>query len=195
MFPNDYVEGAFKEAISHPGPWVYYDNDCEKNKRTTIENVGDIWAMMISILQSNRFVETLKDITGVTSLQSDDSLHGAGCHITYPEGWLQPHLDYALHPKKALERRISLVLFLNPVWDERWGGRLEFLDDSMAAQSAFYPAKGRIVLWEASDIAFHGVQKLASDATQRVTMVSYYLADPRPNTTRKRALFVPKRTA
>lgn len=190
------AESLFRAAADHAGPWIKYDNDCERHKRTTVcvRDIGPLWAALFANLLSSDFVSRLRTITGVDSLLADEQLYGGGCHITDPGGSLQPHLDFSIHPKTGLERRISLVLFLNPTWRRDWGGALVFLDDAGSKViKRFYPEEGTAVLWESSDIAFHGTESTAEYAPPRVTAAAYYFAPPRAGVIRKRSLFVPRR--
>lgn len=194
-----------------PATWdgweAHYDNDCERGKRTTRAgaSISAEWDRLFAKLLSPEFVAWLAGLTGVPDLRIDPELYGAGIHVTEPGGHLACHLDYSRHSTLDLERRINLVLFLNPRWREEWGGAFELWDDSARnCVKRIYPAFGRAVVWEASDLAYHGTQKVekawmcakgngCGPVPSRTTAAVYYLASPRPNCTRKRALFVPSR--
>jgi hypothetical protein len=175
-----------------------YENDCERGKRTCRD-----WAKLpaavaaeLAALNGLTWLGYLRRLTGITELAIDPYLHGAGLHITDPGGWLSPHLDYALHPKlPGMERRVNLLLFLNPTWREEWGGAFELGDDLGNPAERVFPAPGRAVVWLPSDVAYHGTQRIAEDAPPRATLAVYYLAPARPGVVRKRALFVPNRRA
>jgi hypothetical protein len=179
---------------------VRYDNDCEWRKRTcndirALEDVGCRTWPIFSNLGLSGVVALIAHRIGIESLTMDSTFHGGGLHVTDPGGWLSPHLDYSRHPKLPdMERRLNLVLFLNPEWREEWGGAFELYDDAGAEVVArVYPKFNSAVLWEPTDVAFHGTQKVTDDAPPRVSLAVYYLAPARPNCTRKRALFVPRR--
>lgn len=183
-----------KHAPLPDGPWARYSNDCEKGKRTcnAIDRYGP-WGQLFGWLLDPFTVEGLTMLTGIDGLQADQSLYGAGLHVTDPGGWLNCHLDYALHTN-GMERRLNVVLFLNQEWREEWGGAFELWDEpARAVVQRIYPAWNRAVVWEASDLAYHGTQALTHDAPPRITAACYYLAPARPGCVRKRALFVPCR--
>ncbi len=179
-----------------PG-WVHYDNDCEKGKRTTrdLSGLGDCWQDLFGLLASEAMVGTLEDLTGIAGLRADPKLHGAGLHVTDPGGWLQPHLDYAAHPLYHLERRLSLIVFLNRIWDRSWGGAVELYPPEVVSPSVRqYPLFRGALLFENSDVSYHGTQRVSPEAAEpRATAAFYYLAPPRPGCVRRRALFVPRR--
>ena len=51
-------------------------------------------------------------------------LHGGGWHLHARGGKLNVHLDYSVHPKLHLERRLNLIVYLAQGWDPAWGGAL-----------------------------------------------------------------------
>lgn len=183
------------------GGWVRYNNDCEWRKRTCndLQRLGQACESLFWYLSSASWIGQLQDLTGIRGLQADPCMHGGGIHATDPGGWLQPHLDYALHPKlPGLERRLNLILFLNPEWsNDDWGGAFQLFDDQAHdVAGVVTPEFGRIVLWEPTDTAFHGTGRVTCPGNKhRLTAACYYLAPARPTATRKRALFVPRRDA
>ncbi len=174
--------------------WVHYNNDCEFNKRTTnkITELHQDLRDTFSFLFSPDWISGLKEFTGIEELQPDLTQWGAGLHATKFGGWLNCHLDYALH-SSGLERRINAIAFLNTRWEEQWKGRFQLWDDSAReVVKSIDPKPGRVLVWESSDIAYHGTE-LVCGIDDRITAAVYYLAPARLGCTRKRALFVPKR--
>ncbi len=174
--------------------WVWYLNDCEFLKRTCRDaNVlNDAWVTLLDWLNAQSS-ELGKRFVG-EPLQSDPTLHGAGLHVVDPGGRLQSHLDGRIHPHTGLERRLNVVLFLNPVWLERWGGALEFYgDDGETVVHRVFPAFNRAVFFEPNEGCYHGVQRVATHAEPRITAAVNYFATASYGVCRKRSLFVPRR--
>jgi len=65
-------------------------------------------------LSSNKFLKFLKNLTNIKNLIPDVGLHGGGLHIHGSGGKLNIHLDYSIHPKLKLQRKLNLILYLNP---------------------------------------------------------------------------------
>jgi len=174
--------------------WVLYNNDCERRKWAN-PNPHDIpgGSELFDGLSSKRFIDDLCEITGECQLFTDPTLHGAGFHIVEPDGYLAPHLDYALHPKiPNMERRVNLIMFLNGGSRED-GGAFELWNDTATeVQGRVYPKPGSAVIWKPGDVEFHGTQ-LVKREYPRIAAAMYYLAPARPNVSRKRALFIPQR--
>ena len=100
--------------------WIRYANDVEQGKRACnrLDLLPVPLATLLSRLHHPALVQQLADLTGITDLEADPCLHGAGLHVTECGGWLQVHGDYELHPKLPhRERRLSLVLGLSHVWE------------------------------------------------------------------------------
>ncbi len=192
---SDVLADPWAAAAAVPAPdwpnWIRYSNDCEKGKRTTRE-LSDGMRPVVELLLSPDWLGELRELTGV-HLRADPTFYGGGIHVTDPGGWLQPHLDFALH-ESGLERRINLVLFLNAVWKEEWGGAFELWDGSARqCVKRVFPSFNTALIWESSDTAYHATQRTTANALPRLTFAAYYLAQPRSGTTRRRALFVPNR--
>lgn len=199
---HDWVEnsdGLWAKVFAEvPGPeWTgweaSYDNDLECRKRTRREPLGPYCHGLFQSWNSAWAAAWLEELTGIDGLEADPTMHGGGIHVTDPGGYLAVHLDYARHPHFDLERRLNLVLFLNPAWFPEWGGAFLLCDQMGNVVKKIYPEPHAAVLWEAGDLAYHGTEQVTAVAPPRVTVAFYYLTPPRPNVTRKRALFIPKR--
>ena len=75
-------------------------------------------------LNSTPFILKLKKITGIKKLYPDVGLHGGGLHIHGNGDKLNIHLDYSIHPKLKLQRKLNLIIYLGEGWDASWGGEL-----------------------------------------------------------------------
>lgn len=199
VFDNEISELSPVELTSLPDVnwdgWVHYNNDCENGKRTCnwLPALPDFYRHRVEFLLSSSWVEKLRTLSGVEKLDVDLTQWGGGLHVTNPGGWLNCHLDWALR-NTGVERRVNAIAFLNPCWEKRWGGEFQIWDSSARnVVCEFLPCPGRVIVWESSDLAYHGTAKVSSDAPPRVTAAAWYLAPARPGCTRKRALFVPRR--
>jgi hypothetical protein len=146
---------------------------------------------LLDELNSWQTVQYLSQLTGVSPLQADHQRRGAGIHAMFPGGWLSTHLDYAVHPS-GLERRVNAIVFLDNS-NPRYGGGLQLCDPAGEPKTTLYPAAGDTVVWECSDLSYHGVEPLSLESPMRYTAASYYLGHCRPGATRQKALFLPHR--
>ena len=139
-------------------------------------------AKLSEALASPEFLADLSYITGIPDLLADAELVGGGIHVTGPGGRLDVHVDFNYMEQRKLHRRINLLLYLNPVWEEQWGGQIQLWDkDVRKCEQAFPPALNRCVIFETSDISFHGVTPVSAAAPfPRLSFATYYYTKEPP---------------
>jgi hypothetical protein len=141
-------------------------------------------AQLNAELASPAFLADLSYVTGIPDLLADEELIGGGMHITGPGGRLDVHVDFNYLENRKLYRRLNLLLYLNPVWEEHWGGHIQLWDkDVQNCRKAFAPALNRCVIFETSDISFHGVTPvIPASPYPRISFAAYYYTrQPPPN--------------
>ncbi len=180
---------------------VFYNNPLEIKKA-----IGD-WNQFpkdtYSVFQymcSEEFLQKIRKITGIHNLVSDYGLHGGGYHMHPRGGKLNIHKDYSIHPKLNLERRINIIMYMTPDWQESWGGGLELwthdeeknLPKELCKQ--VYNKFNRAVIFDTTQNSWHGlpVEINCPENVSRNSLAIYYLSEPRENIeTHNRALFAP----
>lgn len=127
-------------------------------------------------LASPELLRQLEQITGIPRLRWDPGLGGGGMHQTASSGWLDVHVDFNYHEELHMYRRLNILVFLNPEWDERWGGLLELWDEDVKVRHhAFAPLLNRCVIFETSETSFHGVTPVVCpDGEVRRSFAAYY---------------------
>ena len=133
-FPHIVIDGLWDNeqleeiATEFPEPsdprWVTYPDPKERGKRCGGPNMWgpetQLWFNEMCLFDTSRQLEAL---TGICPLTPDDI--GGGMHMTTEGGRLASHVDFNIHPTNPeLERRINLLVFLNPGWKREWGGTL-----------------------------------------------------------------------
>ena len=134
------------------------------------------------MLSSPGFLADLSYITGIPNLVADEELVGGGVHVTGPGGRLDVHIDFNYMEKRQLHRRVNLLLYLNPTWQEEWGGQIQLWDRKVqTCERQFSPALNRCVIFETSDISFHGVTPVSPAAPYpRLSFATYYYTREAP---------------
>jgi len=124
-------EAALEMAREFPEPtsdaWTQY-------KHTNENKLGmpkrDLFPPMLGAvtdeLNSPEFVSWVSRLTGIHGLVADAMLEGGGLHQSGPGGYLNVHTDFSKHHFHGnWHRRVNLILYLNPDWQEAWGGAIE----------------------------------------------------------------------
>lgn len=139
-------------------------------------------AVLNDAISSPQFLADLSDITGIPKLVADPKLIGGGMHITGPGGRLDVHLDFNYLEEQRLHRRLNILIYLNEVWEKAWGGEIELWDkDVKQCHVSLSPVFNRCVIFETSDISYHGVVPISPGAVStRKSFAAYYYTREAP---------------
>ena len=103
------------------------------------------------------FIGFIQNVTGISGLIPDPLYAGAGMHEVANGGHLNIHADFNHHLKLNLERRVNVLIYLNPDWQESYGGCLEIWDRGMTQCGLrVVPTFNRCVIFNTSSTSFHG---------------------------------------
>lgn len=183
--------------------WYVYDNKIENKKALNDWNrFPPTTYQILAYLCSDEFVSFLSDAIGVR-LYADPGLHGGGWHIHGPGGNLNPHLDYHLHPKLRLVRKLNLIIYLSKdIEPSIHGGHLGLWEhDEQTGQPGrlvkeIEPSFNRAVLFDTTQNSWHGMSRMltAEEGIYRKSLAVYYMTDPDEECFKKRqrALFAPR---
>jgi len=138
---------------------------------------------LATLLESQAWLATLRQITGIDALLADPELAGGGIHVTGPGGRLDVHVDFNYITDRDLHRRLNVLIYLNPIWEENWGGDIELWDkDVKKRHHVFSPIFNRCVAFQTSAISFHGVTPVrAPHPHLRKSFATYYYTKEAPD--------------
>lgn len=179
--------------------WFYYKNPIEDKKALNDWNVfPPLTYRVLSYLNSDEFVKILSCSFGST-LYADPGLHGGGWHMHSTGGNLNPHLDYSIHPKLGLERKLNIIIYLSEeLQPEIHGGHLglwmQHNEQAKPGQlvKEIAPIFNRAVLFDTTQNSWHGMSRPLTQppGIYRKSMAIYYLCEPSKEAAlRGRALF------
>ena len=126
---------------------------------------------------SRAFIFFLEEMTGIKGLIPDPYFIGAGIHKTLTGGHLDIHADFNVHGPMRVERRLNVLIYLNPEWKEEYGGSFEIWDKEMTRKMAsFVPIENRMVCFSTGSDTFHGNPQPVNhpDGIPRQSIALYY---------------------
>lgn len=112
--------------------YYYGDQEIEKNKFAFNNNFGETLNSLFKELNNDEFINILETKMGIDNLiRNNNELKGAGVHKIFNDGFLCMHTDFEGYndtQNGILDRRINLLLYMNPEWQEYYGGELCLYD-------------------------------------------------------------------
>lgn len=165
---DDFFEASFAQRLLAQFPGFEQGNflseDGRPGSKSTFERVralGDGYAALDDMIRDDAFLRLLGDITGIDDLRYDPWYLGGGTHENRHEGGLEAHVDFNFHPLERWQRRLNLIVYLNPGWRDEWGGALELFDDPAAEpRHAIAPVFNRCVIFETHGHSWHGFNRI-----------------------------------
>ena len=154
-----------------------------------------------NFLASDWFQDKIRFITENKDISMDFGLHGGGWHAHMNGGNLNMHLDYNVHPKLGLQRKLNIIVYLSKDWHPEWGGGLEFWSHNEETNQPLAHVKtvdikfNRAVLFDTTQNSWHGLPLPLScpDDMVRQSMAAYYVGNaPAETDDRPRARFAPR---
>jgi hypothetical protein len=142
---------------------------------------------------SGIFVDWLEAITSKNKLVPDPHMIGAGLSRTYRGHSLKLHTDFNWNDELALNRSLSMILYINPEWQPEWGGGLELwsLDRSQCLHTV-EPRANRLIIWDYHENFVHGYPTRLTcplDKPRTTLRMFYYQSHAQPQTTPHRSLY------
>ncbi|MEO8213926.1 MAG: 2OG-Fe(II) oxygenase [Myxococcales bacterium] len=170
------------EQASAEGFVFNFVNEQRKIQITDTKKFPDPVRQLNDAISSPQFLADLEYITGIPRLSADEQLVGGGMHLTGAGGRLDVHVDFNLIEDRKLFRRLNILLYLNPVWNEAWGGHIELWDkDVRTCQYRCVPALNRCLIFQTSDISYHGVARVTAPPEMvRQSFAAYYYTKEAP---------------
>jgi Rps23 Pro-64 3,4-dihydroxylase Tpa1-like proline 4-hydroxylase len=204
---DNFLDKGTAEKISkefpdyHSDYWFSYNNPLENKKSCNNWYVfGPETYKTLLHLNSPEFIQKLKETTGIKELYPDIGLHGGGLHIHGTGGKLNVHLDYSIHPKLKLQRKLNLIIYLTENWNSEWGGSLEFWSHNQIKNKpenrvvTIDNVFNRAILFDTTQNSWHGFPTSITcpEGIYRKSLAVYYLTEPPEGTDpRPRALYAP----
>lgn len=179
---------AAEMAAEFPGlqtdAWTRYKHQNENKLGLTQQALfPPLLSQAVDELNSPEFVSWLSQVTGIPGLLADDSLEGGGLHQSGPGGFLNIHTDFSMHHyHKHWRRRVNLILYLNPNWQEQWGGAIELWDrDVSRCVARVLPVLNDALIFQTDDISYHGFPeplRCPEGESRKSVALYYYTLDP-----------------
>lgn len=194
FLPTDVFEAVSKEYAKIPtNLWTRFTRNGSFMRECKDWSYAPYLHTLANCFNSGIFLDWLEDLTGYKKLISDPHFIGAGLSCTPAGQSLKLHTDFNWNDELALNRCLSLILYINPEWQTDWGGNLDFYDfDYKTKKQSVAPLPNRLIIWDYDERLLHGYPDPLNcpDDQERTTMrIFYYQSNSTPNTQPHRSLY------
>lgn len=158
FLPMEIIDQVRADLASLPDAQRSFDAAEEKLKsQYNPDRLPQYTRNLFYLFNSRPFILFLEEMTGIKGLIPDPYFIGAGIHKTLNGGYLNIHADFNVHKQMQLERRLNMLIYLNPPWKEEWGGSFEVWDKPMEKKVAsFAPTENRMCCFSTGSDTWHG---------------------------------------
>jgi hypothetical protein len=158
--------------------------------KSTVEKIRDLGPAYLDLdelVQSRAFLSLIGRITSIPELRYDPWYFGGGTHENRHGQDLDTHIDFNRHPINHWHRRLNLIVYLNPEWQDDWGGALRLHADPRAEKDeikSIAPLFNRAVLFETTEKSWHSFPEIRLPehrrSLSRKSIAFYFYSEQRP---------------
>ncbi len=192
MVLDNFLEKDLADSIFDNFPSIeklnkhYHGLNEQKSEGSNFSDFHQDFTVLREALMNQEFYQWLSKVTGIENVFITDDNLGTGLHQGSNGSFLDIHIDFNIHTKLNVHRRLNLLIYMNKGWDNAWGGQLEMWNADMTKlEKAVDPTFNRCVVFETSDISYHGYSKITvPEGVTRKSFYSYLYTNERAGATK-----------
>jgi Rps23 Pro-64 3,4-dihydroxylase Tpa1-like proline 4-hydroxylase len=180
---EEYINNILHDINKLEPHHSYYHGhpNTENTKMAFNSNLSDIINELLHELCSDEFIHFLEVSFGIQDLiKNNNKLEGAGIHKVYNNGFLTMHKDFNHAYDRnigLIDRRLNLLLYMNPNWKEEYKGHLCLYDnEENKITKKILPILNRCIIFNTTD-CIHGHPEpmvLDNDVCRQSIALYYY---------------------
>lgn len=135
-----------------------------KAVRMDVRDISPVYRELDAYLQTPEFLDYVSALTGIPDLLYDPDYVGGGTHENHDGQGLDTHVDFNYHPRTRTHRRLNLIVYLNPEWEDAWGGNLDLHADpwhqARDTVVSVPPLFNHAAIFETTERSWHGFSQI-----------------------------------
>lgn len=144
-----------------------------KSEGSNFSDFDPVFAQVREQIMSPAFAAWVAQVTGIPGVFVTEDNLGTGLHQGTDGSFLDIHVDFNIHHIRNVHRRLNMLLYLNRDWKPEYGGAMEMWNADMTKlEKKVSPDFNRCLIFETSDISYHGYSKIT--LPPGVTRKSFY---------------------
>ena len=163
------------------------DKGIEVKSRTTCASEFDMPEGIIDVIRiinSSLILHAMSELFEIPKLMPDPYFSGGGLNVSDKNGHLDVHVDGNYNDKTGLNRRMNLIIYLNPNWTPDWGGEFGiYTNNGDTLARSIPPIVNRCVIFDSHDSSYHGLPNpinFPNDDPRKSIIIYYYTKAERP---------------
>lgn len=162
FLPTQLAEGLYDEfprvgEMSRSRDYVFG----RKHESADVAARGPASRNFYEAMTSSPFAAFVSRLAG-KDLFVDPQFHGGGFHQGGDGSFLDPHVDFNVHPLHPdWLRRINLLLYLSKNWKSEYGGYLQVRNGETGATREIEPKFNRALIMTTNETTYHGYEKMS----------------------------------
>jgi Rps23 Pro-64 3,4-dihydroxylase Tpa1-like proline 4-hydroxylase len=169
---DNFVEPKILDGVLESFPtskdldFYKYDNQLERKLAfDQVSKLPDPIYNILTQMNSAVFISFLEKLTGIEGIIPDPYYRGGGIHQIEKGGKLDVHIDFNIHTKFKLHRRLNVLIYLNKDWEAEYGGNFELWSGHKdengkhvieECMNKILPLFNRFVVFSTSEKSYHG---------------------------------------
>lgn len=184
---DNFLEDDFAHTLQREFPTVdalkthWKGLNEQKSEGSTFDTFHPAFGQLRDALASPNFYKWIESVTGIEDVFITDDQMGAGIHQGADGSFLDVHIDFNIHHLLNVHRRLNLLIYLEKDWKDAYGGGLELWNADMTkCEKVLMPALNRAVIFETSEISYHGYDKISlPEGVTRKSFFAYFYTKTR----------------
>lgn len=153
----------------------------QKSEGSNFSDFHPVFTQVRNCFMSPEFYQWVAQVTGIKDVFITDDNLGTGLHQGSDGSFLDIHVDFNIHHLKNVYRRLNMLIYLNQDWQPGYGGAMEMWNADMTKLiKTVSPDFNRCLIFETSDISYHGYSKitLPTGITRKSFYTYFYTQQP-----------------
>lgn len=128
-----------------------------------LETIDPIIATVTDAFHEQDVLNAVVGVTGIEGLEADPELYAGGISMMGKGDFLNPHIDNSHDAPRRRYRRLNLLYYISPEWQDDFGGNFELWDSKVSRPKMITSRYNRLVVMET--IGFHGTRSIPCRST------------------------------
>jgi Rps23 Pro-64 3,4-dihydroxylase Tpa1-like proline 4-hydroxylase len=158
-----------------------------KSEGSNFSDFHPAFTQVRDCFMSKEFCRWVEQVTGINDVFITDDNLGTGLHQGGDGSFLDIHVDFNIHHLKNVHRRLNMLIYLNKGWQAEYGGAMEMWNADMSKlEKKVLPEFNRCLIFETSEISYHGYSKISLPAgVTRKSFYTYFYTELSPETAKQ----------